>query len=228
MIDLNTPKAPSPISPLSGKWVGYELHDGLLQWLVGARMSLEASLARSDTEPNTLPSRLGSTLDDTLHSLVSAIDEGRALISYLEDHSDAQTMDLQQAIRDFLEATPMDRDGQPIKFEYLGLEKLTQVRQDIGWNILRVVQQAVRNAIFHASPTSITVQIFRERAGQLIVRVEDDGCGFDVAAMSAQEMCRSHFGLASMHHRAQILGGELDISSRPGQGSTVRLSVPSL
>ncbi len=88
--------------------------------------------------------------------------------------------------------------------------------------VMRVIQEALANVRKHAAATKVVVSI-AHRDGALEVAVADDGCGFipDAAAQSGQ-----HFGLHIMKERSQEVGGQLDIESAPGQGTTVRLRVP--
>ncbi len=200
----------------NGKWLGYELHDGLLQWLVGARMSLEASLEPvRDSVPR-------AAAEATLDSLVAAIDEGRMLISFLEEHSEHKCIDLVEAIRHCLIQLVPPGAGEPPELQLELHCQAVMLPQPIGWNVLRIVQQAYRNAIVHASARLVSVTCQQEQ-GRVILKVTDDGCGFDVAR---QERLASHFGLASMKHRARLLDAELTVDSKLGCGAQVRLVVP--
>jgi two-component system sensor histidine kinase UhpB len=63
-------------------------------------------------------------------------------------------------------------------------------------------------------------------AGVLRLMVEDDGCGFDPAATSAEERVRAgHLGLAGMRERHALIGGELELESSSGSGTTVFAAV---
>ncbi|HEX4720918.1 MAG TPA: ATP-binding protein, partial [Pseudonocardiaceae bacterium] len=73
----------------------------------------------------------------------------------------------------------------------------------------------------HASADTVRV-VFRVDAGMATLRVTDDGVGFDQAADPPGES----YGLASMAWRAELVGGELTVRSRPGSGTTVTARVP--
>ncbi|HZM35203.1 MAG TPA: ATP-binding protein [Burkholderiales bacterium] len=87
--------------------------------------------------------------------------------------------------------------------------------------IQRIVLQATSNAMQHAAARhiSLTARPIGERA--IEIRIEDDGAGYE-AAQSA-----SGRGLGTMRERAQALGGSLEIESRPGGGTRVRLLLPA-
>lgn len=65
-----------------------------------------------------------------------------------------------------------------------------------------------------------------ERPGRLRVTVEDDGAGFDVAAMREKAAGEGHLGLVGMRERVEIVGGDLEIVSRPGSGTRVNILLP--
>jgi signal transduction histidine kinase len=73
----------------------------------------------------------------------------------------------------------------------------------------------------HATAEHVLVSV-RESGDSLVVEVSDDGIGFDPGR---PELRSRHLGLTSMEERAQELGGELQIRSSPGAGTTVRLEV---
>jgi two-component system, NarL family, sensor kinase len=90
--------------------------------------------------------------------------------------------------------------------------------------LYRIAQEALQNVVkhAHASAASVSLCFTGDRA---VLRVTDDGRGFDVAAASRPDDS-SCYGLASMAERAELIGGRLDVTSRPGLGTTVTASVP--
>jgi signal transduction histidine kinase len=87
--------------------------------------------------------------------------------------------------------------------------------------ILRIAQEALHNALRHAAAHAVAVRLARHD-GHLVLEVQDDGIGFQPAD---DELRSKHLGLTSMEERARRLGGRLEIRSRPGAGTTVRLEV---
>ena len=88
--------------------------------------------------------------------------------------------------------------------------------------VLRIAQEALHNAVRHAAARRVTVRL-DGRGPKLWLEVTDDGVGFDPAD---PELRSRHLGLTSMEERAHELGGTLELSSAPGEGTTVRLEVP--
>jgi signal transduction histidine kinase len=87
--------------------------------------------------------------------------------------------------------------------------------------ILRIAQEALHNALRHAAAHAVAVRL-AGHDGRLVLEVQDDGIGFQPAD---DELRSKHLGLTSMEERARRLGGRLEIRSRPGAGTTVRLEV---
>jgi signal transduction histidine kinase len=84
----------------------------------------------------------------------------------------------------------------------------------------RTAREALINATIHSGAAQIQVSLFEE-AEQLVLRVQDDGCGFDPQAVPA-----GHLGLHIMNERAQEIGATLQIDTKPGQGTTIRIAWP--
>jgi PAS domain S-box-containing protein len=97
----------------------------------------------------------------------------------------------------------------------------TGLEADVLADVLHVAREAVANALRHAAATQLTIRLVAE-ADRLILQVADDGVGFDAAALGDR---RGH-GLGNMAARARRLGAELAVTSSPGAGTDVRLTLP--
>jgi signal transduction histidine kinase len=87
--------------------------------------------------------------------------------------------------------------------------------------VLRIVQEALANAIKHARPDEIALTLV-EQDGQATVTIRDDGVGFSPADSEAHH----GLGLRLMNERATEVGGVLRVDSLPGRGTTVEVSLP--
>jgi signal transduction histidine kinase len=90
----------------------------------------------------------------------------------------------------------------------------------------RVVQEAVTNVIRHAKAEHVWIKL-RQDGGELRLSVRDDGEGFDMASVRQRASQGRSFGLLGMQERVQILGGHIDIHSRKGHGTNIRVSFPA-
>jgi len=84
-------------------------------------------------------------------------------------------------------------------------------------NLFLIYKEALHNIARHAQASSVRIALRRRDFG-LLLTIEDDGTGFDPAASAN----RGH-GLTSMHRRAEQIGADLSLNSRPGRGTTLRL-----
>jgi signal transduction histidine kinase len=91
--------------------------------------------------------------------------------------------------------------------------------------VYRTVQEALRNVIGHAEATTVAVRA-ASRDGIVWAEVIDDGRGFDVTA-ARRAAGGGHLGLLGLTDLAAEVGGRLDVTSAPGEGTTVRIEVPN-
>jgi len=92
--------------------------------------------------------------------------------------------------------------------------------------IYRICQQAFDNVLQHACAKRVRVKVCSSAADhQVRIRIEDDGCGFDVTQLS-RLVRDGHAGVTGMRERAEVLGGTLELTSHPGQGTAVEVRLP--
>jgi two-component system sensor histidine kinase DegS len=99
-------------------------------------------------------------------------------------------------------------------------DRLTPAQQTV---VLRVLQEALQNVRKHGAASAATVASAIE-GGNWILTVRDDGRGFDVGAVAARG--RRNFGLQFMRERAELIGAQFEVHSRPDGGTLVRLAIP--
>lgn len=91
--------------------------------------------------------------------------------------------------------------------------------------VYRLVQEAFSNALKHASPTYVSLEIkFYPR--RVMITIQDNGVGFDVEQTMARSKKSSHYGLIGMSERVELLNGKMDIQSARGQGTKISISIP--
>jgi len=109
-----------------------------------------------------------------------------------------------------------------------GLQCYTMLNEDTGQlpeavaiDVMRIAQEALTNIARHAKATEIGVS-FCKREGALVLEISDDGCGIEADQLTSP----TSFGLIGMQERARMCRGQLTIESTPGEGTTLRLTVP--
>jgi signal transduction histidine kinase len=100
----------------------------------------------------------------------------------------------------------------------LQVDGLVDLPASIEEGLFRIAQEALNNALKHAAASLVTVRI-GEIDGRVELEVKDDGVGFVLDAVRD----KGGLGLASMRERAEQLGGQLQVQSAPGKGTTVRI-----
>ena len=192
-----------------------EMHDGPAQALANAIFQveyLERTLERegrfSAAELRFLRELLRRELGDV-----------RAIISHLRPPL-LDEVGLDQAIRDAVDSQAAVT-GLPISVELAAPAAALDATQQVV--VLRIVGEALQNVRKHAAASRARVVTGRE-VGSWWVEVSDDGRGFDPAAVASSG--RQNFGLRFMRERADLIGAECDVRSRPGGGTVVRLTIP--
>jgi PAS domain S-box-containing protein len=196
--------------------IARDLHDGPVQGVSAASLSLEAVL---------LMLRAGELaegvdiLTKVRQELAEEADNLRRLMSGLRPPL-LEERGLVPALRETLDKFGRD-NGIDTDFS---AQNVTDVPQDLETLAYRVVQEALSNANKHARSTRITVTV-EALAGQLRIEVTDDGVGFD-SAKAREYLQMGRVGLASMRERVELANGTFMVHSNPGRGTTVLATLP--
>jgi two-component system sensor histidine kinase UhpB len=100
---------------------------------------------------------------------------------------------------------------------------LEHIQSDVALCLFRIAQEALRNGAVYGEARRLEVSIARS-ADHIELTVTDDGRGFDLEAVRRDG---SGLGLVSMEERAHVVGGDLQIITRPGQGTTILVRIPA-
>jgi signal transduction histidine kinase len=186
-----------------------ELHDAVSQKLFSLTLTAQAAATQVDRDPPAARAQL-----ERVSALAGeALEELRSLIMGLrppELGRDGLAMTLRKELDMLARVHQID-------IVLSGEQELADGDPERDLAILRIVNEAVHNALRHGRPNEIAV-----RAEAHTVEVVDDGSGFDPVA---PELRGRHLGLTSMEERAHELGATLTIDSAPGRGTTVRLEL---
>jgi two-component system sensor histidine kinase UhpB len=91
--------------------------------------------------------------------------------------------------------------------------------------MFRIAQEAVTNIARHAEAHHARLSLSLEQSN-LVLCIEDDGKGFDVAASERETNGNHHWGLFGLRERVELLGGTLQLKSEPGRGTSLRVEIP--
>ena len=193
-----------------------DLHDGPAQLLASLIMRLRLGLRLLDQghpsardEVGALEPLLERTLREVrtmLFDLRPVILEARGLVAAVEEYARRQR-----------------EDRFDVRLSVHGESR--RLRPNTERAIFAIIQEAIGNARKHSQANGATVRINFD-SERLDIEVHDDGTGFDVEQVQADYASRGSLGLLNMRERAQAVGGNYILQSKPGQGTTIFLSVP--
>jgi signal transduction histidine kinase len=193
--------------------VSRDLHDSLGQHLVALTMGLKTVELAAGCPPEVrarilqmqeIARRLDEEIDRLSHALRPLALSDLGLAAALRRHVEEWSRD-----------TGMVAD---VQITTLGPERFSFI---IETTVYRVVQEALTNVAKHARAKRVNL-VAERRRNDLRIIVEDDGKGFDVRSVNDAR----RLGLRGMRERAVLVGGELQIESSSGKGTTLFLTVP--
>jgi two-component system, NarL family, sensor histidine kinase UhpB len=188
--------------------VARDLHDEVNQSLTGLLLRLEAAREQAPPQLEAELEQTKALANQAMRELLSLARQLRP--TALDDLGFAAAIagQVEQLARGEIEAELA------VEGDFSGLG------DDAQLVVYRVAQEALSNAARHSGAGRVEVRLRRGEAGDVELDVADDGRGF------AFEESERGLGIAGMRERALLVGGELRIESRPGRGTTVRLTVP--
>ena len=188
-----------------------ELHDGVLQSLAAVRITLAAALQADSEDRGDQLERAG---EHAVEGLEDQITELSRLINDLRPAS-LERLGLPGALEALAEES-----GNRGAFEVdTAIELNGELTSDEERGVYRLVQEALNNVVKHADAKHASVGV-KTGHGTVEIEVRDDGSGFDPTASGAGR------GLLGMRERVEMLGGTIEIDSRPGEGTTVDSKLP--
>lgn len=201
------------------KRLARELHDESVQTLIALNQQVELTERDLARDPQQAANRLRDLhplVAEAITSLRRQIQDLRPL--YLEDLGFVPALEMltrqmtqqQQIIGDF------EVSGQP---PY-------RLAPTVEISAYRIVQEALRNVMTHAQATWVHVELIFDQTG-ILLRIEDDGVGFHAPAHPHHLVQAGHYGLLGMQERAQLYGGQCQIESEIGSGTTITVRLPA-
>ncbi|MFD1662388.1 GAF domain-containing protein [Streptomyces caeni] len=190
-----------------------DIHDGITQRLCSLRFHLDAAAGA-----------LHESVDFAAAQLVRA----QQLADLTSEEARAAINDLRPPVLDDL---GLADSLASLARSVAGLEVVVDAEEcelpdHVAIALYRIAQEALQNVVKHAGCTRTYLSV-ATTADEVILRVRDDGCGFDRGSMAFGEApATDGYGMTSMEERAELIGGRLEVRSRPGEGTTVTARVP--
>jgi signal transduction histidine kinase/DNA-binding response OmpR family regulator len=196
--------------------ISLELHDGPIQSIIAAQFAIQACRGLPAEKMDRIDEKLqdiGKTLLDSTHSL-------RRIVSDLHP-PDLEKSGLISAIQEYLGIIENENN---LKCHLKVKGRVAKLDYSTERGLYYIVREAITNIKKHAEASSIDVTIEFDTKN-LIVTIHDDGRGFDTLK-APDKTGIEHVGLRSMKERARVLKSNIDINSKPGEGTTVTLVLP--
>lgn len=195
--------------------LGREIHDTLLQSLVGVALQLETASSKLNPSAGTAKEQFG----DMRRQVERYIREARQSIWDLRSPT-LESRDLVTALR---EASTRATDDGRVKVEFVVDGDPLRCPVKIEEQILRIGEEAISNALRHSAASHVRVQLQYE-VDSIRLRVSDDGLGF--TPKDHAQGADKHCGLLIMQERSEQVGGHFTLFSKPGAGTQVEAVIP--
>ena len=194
--------------------IGMDLHDGIIQSIYGVGLALDYARLALEDDPRQARQKIEQSID----ALNNTIRDIRAYILDLRPrafHAEDIKQGLQQLIAEF-------QANSNITASLVGPENgLHEFPASQATALFHICQEALANIAKHSHAKHADVHLWMAR-DRVLMEISDNGQGFDVSKMS---VTLGH-GLSNMHIRARKVGGDVEITSYPGEGTTVLAWVP--
>jgi len=201
------------------KRIARELHDGTSQMLTGLALNLQAAM--DVAEMSGIKNALMEERLKKAHSLaVQTSIEVTKLINDLRPTL-LDSLGLAPAIQRYVE-TWLQPKGINATLKTRGHERLPP---EVEVALFRITQEAINNIMKHSAAKNVAIDLQCD-GEKCVLRIEDDGKGFDVEEITKVEKTGRGVGLFGMKERVTLVGGACTVQSEPGKGTTIISKVP--
>jgi signal transduction histidine kinase len=190
--------------------IAREIHDTLAQGFVAVSLQLELLGRKLDSAPEGVKDLIRQARE----MVQSSLNEARRSIWQLR--SEGSENDDFRARLSKMASEITQRSGLKVQFQVLGTYRA--LPEDIESELLKIGQEAVTNVVRHAHANEVKIDLAYDRK-KVRMTIVDDGRGFDGAVNSSGP--QGHFGLRGMRERAAQIGAEINVKSRPGEGTEI-------
>jgi PAS domain S-box-containing protein len=198
--------------------ISRELHDRVAQDLSTAKIACETLFDDQAAVASEIKQKV-SEFSRILQGSITAVRD----LSYVLRPPSLDQLGLVRTVFEYCENFA-EKNNVRVDFYSAGMEDLS-LDSNVEINLYRLIQEGLNNIKKHADASHVTIRLVASFPN-IILRVEDDGKGFDVMERLARALHEKHMGLSSMEERVSLLQGKMGIESRPMQGTKILIEVP--
>ncbi|MBW1765009.1 MAG: PAS domain S-box protein [Deltaproteobacteria bacterium] len=198
--------------------ISRELHDHVAQDLAASKVACGLLLKPARSLAGDLKQDI-SKISNMLGSAITAVRD----LAYNLRPQDLEEVGLVQSVFQYCEDFS-EKSGVPVDFNYTGIDSL-RLNLNAEINIYRLIQEGLNNIRKHADATHATIRLVGA-SPSIILRIEDNGKGFDVEKRLVSSMAQKRMGLRNMRERATLLQGQMKIHSKPKVGTVISIKFP--
>lgn len=200
------------------KRISYDLHDHIAQDLSALRMDCETIFdAWPEVPQNVL--RKKNAISAKAKGCINSVRN----LSYELRPSDLDALGLSQALYQYCTEFAEEYDLE-LSFRSTGIDNL-KLDNAIEINLYRMLQEALNNIRTHAQARKVTVKLLASHP-DILLRIEDDGKGFDCRKRMKEAVQERHMGIQIMKERANLFHGDFEIRPLAGRGTKILIKIP--
>jgi signal transduction histidine kinase len=192
--------------------IGREIHDN-----VGQKLTLASIYAQQLSYENKAP-QITDKIESISHIINESLTELRSLSKSLTDNTIAEKNIEELIAQECKNVNQLQKCT--VNFSYP--DKITQLNYPAKNILLRIVQEFLQNSIKHSGCSSVNIKLEQD-VQQIFLHLEDDGKGFDPDIVK-----HNGIGITNMKKRTELLGGTLVLTTRSGQGTAIKITLPAI
>ncbi len=202
--------------------IARDLHDDVTQSIFAVGLDLQTTVNIIGQDGKTASDRISSSIKQ-LNNVIHAL---RSYIKGLEANGNDQ--DLKTVLTTTVKE--LQQKSYPVIGLNIALGQSTEIEprsdaEDWLQQLRQMVREALNNAKKHSRADYICVDVWIE-GKKLMVSIKDNGLGMPSADLFTEDKRRQHLGIKNMKRRAQLIGGDMQISSKMGEGTNIIFSIP--
>jgi two-component system CheB/CheR fusion protein len=198
--------------------IGQDLHDSVQQELAGVGMLAQTLLSNMNRDASSIPASVAEPLKELVCKILAGLTRAHQEIRDISKGLVSTRLDSTGFMDSLRELAARTDNLKNVHCAFKCEDPIVISDSSTATHLYRIAQEAVTNALKHANPEHILIELGADD-GHLVLQVADDGCGFD------PEKTKAQMGLTTMQYRAGLIGGKLSITPVENGGTLLTCKV---